>query len=93
MQTVLRYNRLRTHGPISSTLVLRTLEPISYTKWLRKSLNLSDRRVLVLPSRQAGSALGDVDPDHWIVPWRDLLTGKIRVGYELCAKQKLNALC
>ncbi len=71
----------------------RLVEQQIFTPWLRHHLNLADRVVVFLPSPDAAEVLNDVDPQHWIVPWRDLLNGQITRGEQLCSLPKLKALC
>ena len=69
------------------------VERLILTPWLRRHLQLANRSVVVLPNPVAASVLADVDPTHWIVPWGDLLQGKISSGSELCATPSLRVLC
>lgn len=72
----------------------RLLEELILTPWLRRHLALADRRVLALPNPVAADVLADVDPRHWIVPWNDLLQGRIRSGAQFCTDEpRLKALC
>ncbi len=64
-----------------------------FTPWLKKHLNLAKRRILVLNNPNASKELSAVKPDDWIVPWHELLQGKIRNGEELCAVRQFDALC
>ena len=78
---------------ISDGSYQRLVEELILTPWLREQLRLQDRVVVVLPNPVAWDVLADVDPAHWIVPWRDLLKGNIQTGSELCKAQGLRALC
>lgn len=69
------------------------LEELILTPWLRRHLALADRRVIALPNPVAADVLADVDPRHWIVPWTDLLQGRIRSGAQFCTEQRLQVLC
>ena len=71
----------------------RLLEELILTPWLRRHLALADRRVIALPNPVAADVLADVDPRHWIVPWNDLLQGRIRSGAQFCTEPRLKALC
>ena len=71
----------------------RLLEEVIMTPWLRKNLNLSSRNVLVLNNRDAQDVLGAVDPRHWMIPWNDLLEGRISKGAALCEIVELRQLC
>jgi len=71
----------------------KLVEELILSPWLRRNLALTDRTVIVLPNPVAADVLADVDPDHWIVPWQDLLQGKIVTGAQLCAEQRLQVLC
>ena len=71
----------------------RLVEEAILTPWLRESLNLKTRRVLVLNNPEAQGALGDVDPRHWVIPWNDLVAGRILKGESLCEISELRALC
>ena len=64
-----------------------------FTPWLRRKLALKNRRVIVLTNPVAADVLSTVDSRHWIVPWPELLNGEIESGEQLCAEQKLQALC
>ena len=63
------------------------------TPWLRKNLSLSSRKVLVLSNHEAQDVLADVDPRHWLIPWKDLLQGRIAKGAALCEIVELKQLC
>ena len=41
----------------------------------------------------AADVLADVNPDHWIIPWNDLLSGRITSGNDLCSSSGLKRLC
>ena len=64
-----------------------------FTPWLKKHLNLANRKVIVLNNPNAAEVLSAVHPGHWIVPWNKLLHGNMRHGEQLCTVQKLKALC
>ena len=69
------------------------VEELIFTPWLRRTLLLKDRRVIVLPNSEAADVLEEVDSRHWIVPWHELLNGGIQTGKQLCTEPKLRALC
>ena len=69
------------------------VEELIFTPWLRRTLLLKDRRVIVLPNSEAADVLEEVDSRHWIVPWHELLNGGIQTGKQLCTEPKLKALC
>ena len=71
----------------------RLVEELIFTPWLRRTLVLKNRRVIVLANPVAADVLSAVDSRHWIVPWPELLNGEIETGEQLCAAQKLRALC
>lgn len=71
----------------------KLVEELILSPWLRRNLALTGRTVIVLPNPVAADVLADVDPSHWIVPWRDLLEGEIVTGAQLCAEQRLQVLC
>jgi hypothetical protein len=71
----------------------RLVEKLIFTPWLRRTLVLKNRRVIVLANPVAADVLSAVDSRHWIVPWPALLNGEIETGEQLCAAQKLKALC
>ena len=71
----------------------RLLEETIMTPWLRRTLDLHSRRVLVLRNPEAQDVLGGVDPRHWIIPWSDLLKGRISKGVALCEIAELRLLC
>jgi hypothetical protein len=71
----------------------RLVEELIFTPWLRRTLVLKNRRVIVLANPVAADVLSAVDSRHWIVPWPELLNGEIETGEQLCAAQKLKALC
>ena len=62
----------------------RLVEEAIMTPWLRRQLKLRSRRILVVQNPEVADVLADVNPDHWIVPWNDLLSGKITSGNDLC---------
>lgn len=63
------------------------------TPWLRRQLKLRSRRILVLQNPEAADVLADVNPEHWIVPWDDLLRGSTKSGNDLCSFSGLKRLC
>jgi len=69
------------------------LEETIMTPWLRTALNLRSRQVLVLNNPEARDVLGNVDARHWMIPWKDLLEGRISKGAALCEIAELKALC
>ena len=69
------------------------VEELIFTPWLRRTLLLRNRRVIVLDNPVAANVLAEVDSRHWIVPWHALLNGDIQSGEQLCAEPKLKALC
>ena len=64
-----------------------------FTPWLKKHLNLANRKVVVLNNPNAAEVLSAVQPGHWIVPWHQLLQGDMNHGEQLCTVQQLKALC
>ena len=64
-----------------------------FTPWLREQLKLETRSVVVVPNSAAATALTDVDPRHWIIPWGDLLDGVMQRGSDLCQTPALKLLC
>ena len=71
----------------------RLLEEAIMTPWLRKNLNLQSRDVLVLNNPEAQDVLDGVDPRHWMIPWHDLLEGRVSKGSALCQMPDLRPLC
>ena len=71
----------------------RLVEQSIMTPWLRRQLKLRSRSILVLQNPEAAEVLADVNPEHWIVPWNDLLRGRITNGNDLCSSSGLKALC
>ena len=71
----------------------RLVEDLIFTPWLRRTLVLKNRRVIVLANPVAADVLSAVESRHWIVPWPELLNEEIETGEQLCAAQKLKALC
>lgn len=71
----------------------RLVEDLIFTPWLRRTLVLKNRRVIALANPVAADVLSAVESRHWIVPWPELLNGEIETGEQLCAAQKLKALC
>ena len=69
------------------------VEELIFTPWLRRTLVLKNRRVIVLPNPVAADVLADVRNHHWIVPWHALLNGDIKTGQQLCAEPRMSALC
>ena len=63
------------------------------TSWLRRQLKLRSRRILMLQNPEGAEVLADVNPDHWIVPWNDLLSGRSNSGNDLCSSSGLKRLC
>ena len=61
----------------------RLVEEVIMTPQLKRQRKLRSRRVLVLRNPDTSEALADVDPEHWIVPWNDLLSGRITLGNDL----------
>ena len=71
----------------------RLVEEAIMTPWLRRQLKLRSRRILVLQNPEAAEVLADVQHNHWIVPWNELLRGHIKNGNDLCLSTGLRALC
>ena len=71
----------------------RLVEEAIMTPWLKQQLKLRPRRILVLQNPEAAEVLADVNPGHWIVPWNDLLSGRITSGNDLCSFSGLKELC
>lgn len=71
----------------------RLVEELIFTPWLRRTLVLKNRRVIALANPVAADVLSAVESRHWIVPWPELLNEEIETGEQLCAAQKLKALC
>ena len=69
------------------------VEELIFTPWLRRTLLLKNRRVIALANPVAADVLSAVESRHWIVPWPELLNEEIETGEQLCAAQKLKALC
>ena len=71
----------------------RLVEEAIMTPWLKHQLKLRSRRILVLQNPEAAEVLAGVNPGHWIVPWNDLLSGRITSGNDLCSSSGLKELC
>ena len=71
----------------------RLVEEAIMTPWLRRQLKLRSLRILALQNPEAADVLADVNPAHWIVPWDDLLRGRITSGNDLCLSSGLKRLC
>ncbi|MEB3323033.1 MAG: hypothetical protein VKI81_09450 [Synechococcaceae cyanobacterium] len=71
----------------------RLLQRHVFTPWLRRKLRLPQRRVISLPNRDDEALLAEVDPRHWLIPWRDFAAGGISRGEQLCATGALEELC
>lgn len=71
----------------------RLLDAHLFTPWLRRELNLAKRRVIFLPNPEAAEVLQEVKPEHWIVPWQELASGRIADGGSLCRLPQLRRLC
>jgi hypothetical protein len=69
------------------------LEQTLLTPWLKQALQLANRRVIVLSNPEAAQALAEVNPRHWLVPWPELLEGRITSGAQLCERPNFRALC
>ena len=63
-----------------------------FTPWLKKQLNLANRKVVVLNNPNAAEVLSAVQPSHWIVPSHQLLQCDMNHGEQLCTVQQLMAL-
>ena len=66
----------------------RLVEETIMTPWLRRQLKLGPPQ-----NPEAADVLDDVNPAHWIVPWNDLLGGRITSGNDLCLPSGLKRLC
>ena len=71
----------------------RLVEEAIMTPWLKRRLQLRSRTILVLQNPEAADVLADVQPEHWIVPWNELLRGQIRTGNDICQASRLRELC
>lgn len=69
------------------------LERVVMTPWLKERLNLNERTMIVLPNPNGAKALDQVQSHHWLVPWDDLVDGRIHRGEHLCALPRFKALC
>ena len=78
---------------ISDGSYQRLLEEVIMTPWLRKNLSLRSRKVLVLYNHEAQDVLAGVAPRHWMIPWNDLLQGRMTRGAALCEIVELKQLC
>ena len=78
---------------ISDGSYQRLLEEVIMTPWLRKNLSLRSRKVLVLRNHEAQDVLAGVAPRHWMIPWNDLLQGRMTRGAALCEIVELKQLC
>ncbi|QEY31853.1 hypothetical protein EVJ50_05950 [Synechococcus sp. RSCCF101] len=67
------------------------LEKAMVRPWLRRRLNLRERRIVELPNPGVDALLEDVPDDVWIVPWDDL--GPLTSGEQLCDRPVLSELC
>ena len=47
----------------------------------------------MLQNPEAADVLADVNPDRWIIPWNDLLSGRITSGNDLGSSSGLKWLC
>lgn len=71
----------------------KLLEQHLFTPWLKRQLDLRRRRLIFLPNPEAEQVFGDVDPEHWIVPWDRLENGSIRMGHQLCSLPRWRLFC
>ena len=78
---------------IAYGLYKRLVEEAIMRPWLRRQLKLRSPRIPVIQNPEAADVLADVNPAHWIVPWNDLLSGRITSGNDLCSSSGLKRLC
>ena len=71
----------------------RLLEQHLFTPWLKRQLDLPQRRLIYLPNPEAAQLLQDVDPEHWILPWDQLARGTLSTGYQLCNLPRWRLFC
>jgi hypothetical protein len=64
-----------------------------FTPWLRRNLALENRTVITLRNPDQEELMQEVDPSYWLVPWRELSSGHVRTGEELCGYGMLRKLC
>ena len=62
----------------------RLLEEAIMKPLFRKNLNLRTQYVLVLNNGESQDVLGSVDPRYGMIPWNELLEGRISKGDALC---------
>ena len=58
-----------------------------------QAVDIEDMSEVQLQNPEAAEVLDDVNPAHWIVPWNDLLGGRISSGAALCEIEELRSLC
>jgi hypothetical protein len=64
----------------------------AFGSWQRKHLNLANRNVLILANPSAAEVWSAVKPNHWIMPWHELLQGDMNRRDQLCTLRQFKAL-
>jgi hypothetical protein len=71
----------------------RLLRDHLFTPWLRRSIHLRRRKVIVLSNPEAEGLMAAVDPRYWLIPWGRIQPASFSRGEQLCARGLLKELC
>jgi hypothetical protein len=71
----------------------RLVEEAFFTPWLKRTLNLPARRLVVLSSPQTEAVRQAIPERYWNVPWDAIHRGQIRSGKDLCREAFFAPLC
>lgn len=82
------YERVHADGSLK-----RLLQEAYFTPWLKQTLNLPTRRLLVLSSPQSDAVLQAIPQRYWYFPWDAIEQGRIRNGRDLCSIGFFAPLC
>ena len=82
------YERAHADGSLK-----RLLQEAYFTPWLKRTLNLPARRLVVLSSPQTDAVLQAIPGRYWSVPWDAIHRGQIRTGKDLCRQAFFAPLC
>ena len=70
-----------------------SVEMLLWTTWAGDPQADPSDQLMILNGIYDGDILAGVDPRHWMIPWNDLLEGRITKGAALCEIVELKSLC
>ena len=71
----------------------KLLQDNFFSPWLKKHLDLPNRRLLVLASPQTSAVRKAIPQQFWFVPWDAIDSGAVQSGKDLCKRNFFMPLC